>query len=632
MNSFFRLPLNDPFAKSFLCFYSVVFLSVTSGAAPVQAENISTCAGKLKKFLKDKEPIDASTCPTAHALSRWVTLRQGAPSFPQIFAFLKAYPAWPTQDGLRRQAEHDLLKKAYSPQDVKVWFERFPPLSSAGVEVLADVLQKEKNSAQKASRLVAAYWHGTALTTAHQSRWLKKYGAYFSSKDHFIRASFLLTEKTTDARASVNQLIPYLTRADKIIIQNRLDLQENPDQASMLKAGDPGLLHEHIRALQSTKRNEDMLKMIHQVGHHISPEKLWVNRNLLTRRLMDEKRFKEAYALVKNHKLMAGEAFALGEWLAGWLALRYLNQPQTALTHFQHLYKNVSSPLSVSRAAYWVGKAYTALKKPQDAKGWYEKAAAHPETYYGQLAHRHLHNKMPKIVLKDGTVPPKMLDKPLFKMIALLTKAEAPGGLIMPYILAAPKYVETLEEKEALVTLVAAAGLFPGVLAAKTVTTTHAPRVKAAFPRLPGAWCAHAPADVSSAIIHAIIRQESRFQADAVSSAGAQGMMQLMPATAAQTCRAEGLRQGPLHDPKTNITIGSHHLKQLLARYKGSLTLTAAAYNAGAQAVDEWLALYGDPRTSAITDEDWVELIPYAETRNYVQRVRENAVVYGLVV
>lgn len=635
MNHVLTISTSQRFAKYLLIFLLSFFINIPFSV--VFAEKI--CQPYLSQALTS-DPTRVilppeKTCPQTHNLVAWLKARRATPAYPAIAMFLNKNPAWPLQQALRKKAEEDLIDNSYPSKKVLRWFQQFPPLSTAGIEAYADSLLNLQNK-ESALKLIKTAWRTADLSMAQQKRWLSKYGSMLKATDHFARATFLLNEE----KKQIDDLRPHLHQSQKALIETRLaffakDPLAEKKLAALSKENakaalkDPGLLYERVKWLRRLDRNTQMLAFIlsKEVRQYVPAELIWKERNLLTRRLMDEKRYADAYQLIKEHNLKNGEDFANGEWLAGWLALRFLDKPKQALIHFQTLYNNVKSPISIARAAYWIGRTFEALKKTTDAKTWFGKAQQHGATYYGQLAAQHLTGKNVSISVKTPTIPvadQKAFEaKPIIQLIHLLGKAGASTDQLEPFFLAAIEKGLQNHEQVLLIHLAHQYGdAYTRVLIAKKSTKTHAPLIPAAYPKLP--LQDHKKLAVAPAVVHAIIRQESRFKADALSSAGAMGLMQLMPETAKRTAKKFDLPLKSLYRPDANVQIGSHHLKELMDKYDQSLILTAAAYNAGSTAVQNWIQIYGDPRAPDVDTHDWVELIPYAETRNYVQRVLEN--------
>ena len=606
--------------------------------SPLKADDVKSCSIFLKKALAAEDfstKAVPSTCPHTKSLIEWLKLREGTPSFSQISDFLKQHPTWPLKESLRKKAELSLLKTPASPGVTIAWFVKNPPLSPAGTETYCDALMAT-NKKEQAFELLKKDWHSQDLTSEQQKRWLAKYKGAFSPADHFARVTYLLNNEKEPG-----PLLLLLTPLHKQISDTRLALlKQKPDAEAKWKslsaAGqkDEGFLYEKAKWLRRQDRQDELVPffLTNSSFKNVPAPLIWRERNLLTRHLIEEKRYADAYKVVKPHGLTRGEDFATGEWLAGWLALRFLKNFPAAQTHFETLHKGVSSPISLARATYWLGRTHEDLKNPQQAKKWFEKAHLHPATYYGQLAYLKTHkHPLPVSFTKTPLCSKTQQDlfkDPLYKIINLLGHAKAPHTLLEPFFIQAAERVKKAPEQDILLFLAYQyTNSYGCVAAAKLSAKIQAPLREHAYPKLTFPYLKKL-AKIDPAFVHAIIRQESRFKATALSSAGAMGLMQLMPETAKLTAKKFNLLTGHLHNEEINLIIGSHHLYDLFQKYNQNIALTAAAYNAGSAAVDRWIQKFGDPRHSGVDSHDWVELIPYAETRNYVQRIYENYEAY----
>jgi soluble lytic murein transglycosylase len=349
--------------------------------------------------------------------------------------------------------------------------------------------------------------------------------------------------------------------------------------------------------------------------------------------------WQSAYRIASTHGYQRGERFADGEFISGWVSLRFLNQPTVALEHFKRLESGVRTPVSRSRAAYWLGRTAEVLNQPDIAQSHYRAAAAFPTVYYGQLAAVKLAETLGQVA--QLTLPPekkatqedrdRLNGRSMMAIINLLSDA-GENQFFRQFALALDDELDTegehqalseyarAKDEPALAVRVAKAGLNRGILA------TEAAYPLMPIPRIVGYG------QIEDAYTLAITRQESEFNTRAVSSANARGLMQFLPATAASQARRMGLEHDTswlISRPTHNVTLGSAHLFDLVNNFYGSYAMAAAAYNAGPGRPRQWVQTYGEFReTDLETAIDWVEKIPFSETRNYVQRVLENIQVY----
>ncbi|MGH6931132.1 MAG: lytic transglycosylase domain-containing protein, partial [Dongiaceae bacterium] len=394
---------------------------------------------------------------------------------------------------------------------------------------------------------------------------------------------------------------------------------------------DPGLIYERAR----WRRRHDQFETIPQLFD--PPLAAFPRSDLVWRELDDGARkalargqAKAAYRMAKQHGAKDGTAFAEGEWLAGWIALRFLHDPKTAYGHFKRLHDGVTSSISMARGAYWAGRATDDMKDKVQAEKWFSAAAQYSMTYYGQLATQRIGHQGP---LKFPTMPePSKNDRASFAKLDLVQVVEVLGQVGVPE--QAKPFLNRMIEQTTdpvrhrqIVELAASLGRDDLMVAtAKSARAAGTELVDYLFPLRTIAG-GDGP---EKALVLAVVRQESAFQADAISSAGARGLMQLMPATAKYTAKRIGLAYSAakLNDPNYNIALGRAYLAGLLTDYGGSYVLSLAGYNAGPRRVMEWMGQYRDPRRKGVDVIDWVESIPISETRNYVQRVLENLQVY----
>ena len=352
---------------------------------------------------------------------------------------------------------------------------------------------------------------------------------------------------------------------------------------------------------------------------------VWREKKLMIYWLIGESRFDEAYRLTQNNGLKSGLAFQEAEFLAGWLALRKLGKPDVAERHFRTLYNGVSRSVSKSRGAYWVGRAIEA--QGGDASPFYSAASAFPNTYYGQLGAIKAGRR--EIALPRSPEEVGVTDARL-KAIRLLGEA-GEMGLLETFSFRADDDLSTLPELASLARIAAQQGsLKASVRASKQAARFGEMLTDTGYP-IPVSIAALDSNRFDIPFTLAIARQESEFDPGAVSSARAYGLMQMIDSTARATARKHGLRYDRgrmLADESYAARMGSLHLNDLLDRYNGSYILSAVAYNAGPTRVTQWIDRFGDPRTGDIDPIDWVESIPFSETRNYVQRVMENMQVY----
>jgi soluble lytic murein transglycosylase len=368
-------------------------------------------------------------------------------------------------------------------------------------------------------------------------------------------------------------------------------------------------------------------------------QKWWNLRKLYGREMLKKRRYKIAYLLFSKHNLPINSPdFWEAEWSSGWIALRFLKNPNQSYRHFEKLYKNVNQPVTLSRASYWLGMASQEKGDKKLAIDWYKNAAKYPIFFYGQLA-IHKHRSLDPIGAKNDIILPK--DPEIYlKDVKSISKSRA---VQIAYLLSlmgeknsAIKIFEWVinnskSDGEIAIIMKIINEIGDATMDAK-ITRVAAKRnvffVKEKFKIVNSVIN-----DPQSPLIHAIIKQESAFLPSAVSQVGAIGYMQLMPDTARLVAKEIGVnydRKKLASDINYNIRLGSHYIKKLLNKFDGSEIMAIASYNAGPNATQRWANEFYDPRNVDDIDKvvDWIELITYSETRNYVQRVMENLIVY----
>jgi soluble lytic murein transglycosylase len=389
------------------------------------------------------------------------------------------------------------------------------------------------------------------------------------------------------------------------------------------------------RADQAAEAAEWVLSVPSDSGQAVDRDQWWIERRLVARKLLDLGEAKTAYRVARDAAIPSKENYrAEHQFTAGWIALRFLNDPATALAHFAKLAQGNSNPITLARAGYWQGRAAEALGRREEARTHYEAAARYSTAYYGQLARARLGHK--DIVMRPAPAPPAdrrdaIARLEIVRAIELLYAIEERDLIAGALADLGERSIDTV----ALAALGEVAARHKDaramVLLGKAALGRGLPLEHYAFPTL-GIPDYHAigPA-IEPAVVYAIARQESAFNPKTVSSARAMGLMQVTPEAGRYVAKKFGAsfdEKRLLGDQSYNVQLGAAELGDLYVDYRGSHILTFAGYNAGKGRVREWIARYGDPRDANVDPIDWVERIPFSETRNYVQRVLENLQVY----
>ncbi len=624
-------------------------------------------------------PIASSLSAPISAQSlfnKWKHLLLGKATFIDIATFIEQHPTWPKQSVLCEKAEGVLDDPGTDPvaaDQVIEFFDRYHPKTGKGQFYFAKALLttgKIDQAKQEFYKLLVSFSIPTEIIGQ-----LSNYKQYLPFLWAYLHASNLLyTKNKNDATA----VLGYLTPAEKERISLRLDLlakkSDAPARAHKLisvPGNNEGVIFDLIRYYRQLKTDEGTKAAIQlfmtytflDEEQHASV--FWKERNLLARRMMDAKRPIDAYNLVKDHgfkirkethqgEVRCNEECAHAHCMTGWLALNYANKPETALSVFQGIETVVKESISKARVLYWIGECYLKLNQLSEAKKTFLEASTYSTTFYGQIAasqigHAKLKDQYPTIknvsfkAVLEVTVPPA--ERAAFESLELVQVIRSVPEAIKghncdSFFFALLNISQTLEFQRQVFDLAEnmKSRAYAVLLARKKHMT-----FKVAYPLLraetrESSVSRIVPKSKFGSLLmpltHAIIRRESGFDESALSEADARGMMQLRPATAQNEVRALkrfGIKfsnKVNLYEKIQNITLGASHIEGLLDNYKGSLVLSLAAYNAGPKPVGEWVRDYGDPRLPGADIVNWIECIPYAETRNYVQRVLENFMVY----
>lgn len=556
-------------------------------------------------------------------------------SFTEITQFLLTHHDWPGQKALAQHAEEAI---AGVPDGTLLeWFTQHPPVTPAGQLRYADLLAAA-GRAETALDITRSAWINGTFTAFEEKTLLQRYHGVLREADHQKRLDRLLWDGQTEA---ARRMLRLLTREYQALGEARLALQDLSPGVERLVAQvpaalqrDPGLLYDRLRWRVRKELYDSAIELLKDAPHDLVRPVAWASeRQILVRRLLNDGKTALAYDLAEHHGLNGGTSFAELEFLAGWIALRAGYRPDAAYNHFVRLYDAVKTPVSVSRGAYWAGRAAEAMGYQQLAAAWYETATEHMTTYYGQLAAARLGNAVEMPDLKEPVPTPE--EAAAFDRRDLVRVARALGEIgaddyERPFLRRLADMART--PAEFVLTARLAASLDRpdlAVSAAKKAGYAGITLLNEGWPiaKLPPGGPVEAP------LVLAMTRQESAFDHEAVSQAGARGLMQLMPATALRIAKLLHL---PFSAPRLtkdthyNVTLGRAYLGSLIDDFSGSYVLAVAAYNAGPSRVHEWMGMFGDPRDKRIDAIDWVESIPFTETRNYVQRVLENLQVYRL--
>ncbi len=586
---------------------------------------------------------DQLTDPASRNIMLWlIALNDPRATFLELDLALGELAEWPRDSFIRTEAESKISTSGLSAPFIVSWFEDNAPLSGRGRVAFAEALI-EVGRVDEGEDLLRTTWRGGRLPLPEQRRVYRTHSDRFTEEDHLARVDYLIW---SGQRTAARRVVPLLQGGERNVAEARLRLagrQSGVDRAvqrvptSMMN--DPGLVFERARWRRRSGLRDSVLPLLLELpDEHTDTNALdlmWTERKLMILTLIRDQDYQSAYELARPHGMERGADFADAEFLAGWLALVHLDDAQAAMAHFTTLRNNVTTTVSVSRAAYWMARAADALGDPNLAAQYYAEAGTHSTAYYGQLAIAQISGDE-AILAFEGDPEPSDETRIRFENRSMVQAMRRLGEQGEDYYFRLFSYRadDRLTDPEEAVLLAALANEYlyvrQSVRAAKAARQRGIVLPQSAYPTidLPEETSGDQP---NPEVVHSVIRQETEFSQHAVSGAGARGMMQMMPATARQTARSigEGYRRNWLTDDlEYNLTLGMHHLNEVLEDYDGSYVMALAAYNAGGHRVRRWVEDYGDPRDPDVDPIDWVESIPFSETRNYVMRVIENMQVY----
>ena len=582
--------------------------------------------------------------PVARKLAEWVYLRSynTNPSFSRFASFVAQNPAWPHVPMFRRRAENALWDDRIDDVTIRAFFNSREPTTAKGRLTLARVLLAAGDRAG-AEALARKAWRNDDFSAAVERIALDQIGSLITPADWKVRMEARLYADDTEAglRAAehVGPADRAIARARVAVIKKEKNAKALLDAIPAADRNKPGYIFGRAVLLRKSDKAEEAAKLILNAPNDadalVDVDQWWIERRLLVRKLLDEGDYKTAYRVARDSPSPPQSNYRVDQhFTAGWIALRYLNDPVTATRHFAQIPIGTSSPHALSRAGYWQGRAAQAMDRQGEAKTFYETAAQYSATYYGQLARGRL-----------GLTDLGLLDKPHIPQdqFAVLLNLEITRAVDILYSLnerdlVAPMFAELGESATDVAGMAMLCDLARKyndgrsmLLLAKAAHNRGLPLDYYAFPTigLPD-YKAIAP-PVEDAVTYSIARQESHFNQKVVSPANAMGLMQVTPIAALDTSRKFKYTYDKarlLSDPVYNVQMGAAELSILINGYRGSYIMTFAGYNAGRGRVRQWTAAMGDPRDPKVDPVDWVERIPIAETRNYVQRIMENLQVY----
>jgi soluble lytic murein transglycosylase len=580
------------------------------------------------------------TQPAAAKLIEWSILRSGGSDgkgFERYASFLRANAHWPSTGLFRRRAEEALWDDRISPDSVRAFFADSQPTSPKGQFALARAFldQRRRDAAQE---LVRKAWREGSFSQPVETQVSEEFGDLLTEADHKVRLAMRLYDNDGEAAMAVAKL---LAAADMAIAKAGLAVYRKAANAGALLNAvpaeakkDASYVFANIQLLRKENKITQAAQLLlsaprdPEVIHN--PDEWWVLRRDIGRMLVDLKDARKGYRIISEAAVPTKESFrAEQHFLAGWIALSHLNEPETARTHFAEMAQVTKTPLAKARAAYWRGRVADARGQHVEARAHYQAGAEFGLTYYGQLARARL--GATDITLREPPASAPVAHNDLVRATEILY-ALGERDLVVTIMADVVDRTQDIGTLRALADVTARNEDGRGMVQLGRDAVEHGlPFDHYAFPTTGVPSVESAAPKVESSLVYAIVRQESAFNPKTVSSANALGLMQVTPDTGRAIAKKFNIpfdQKRLLEDIGFNVQIGAAELGDLVQYYRGSYLLAFAAYNAGRGRVNQWIERYGDPRNRKVDPVDWIERIPFAETREYVQRVMENVQVY----
>ena len=619
-------------------YYSKKDFSLANRAVSEMKKTKWTSALKIAKKAKDKSIYDFIQW-------RHLLTKGNQASFYDYKNFIDKNQNYPRIGRVKYLAEHKLSTDKISPKKIINYFSSSEPLSGYGKLILGEslILTDEK---EKGIELIKGGWITAELSKSDLRFFRKKYKKYLNADDYIKRADYLAwNNKYWDLKRLLRYLpkdYELLYNARQLLMSKSYGVDTAISKVPEKFKNDAGLNYDRLKWRRKRGRVDSSVEILVKIKNSkdylVRPDKWWIEREIISRSLIYKKKFELAYKISSNHGMTEGPEYAAAEWMSGWIALSFLDDPLLAKDHFENFYNNVGYPISVARGAYWLARTYKKLSDKETSNKWFKEASKYPTTYYGQLAFMELSPDSTFELTKDLQVKKEYREyffkKEIVKIIYLLDELDE------------DKYTKHILRHLANDNVASGSEILAAELATNIERFDFAIQIskiasyekrfhnKYNYPIISTPNYINGRKIPESAFILSIIRQESEFDLSANSHAGAKGLMQLMPYTAKLVAKQAKLPYSKSRlttDPEYNINLGSHYIAGLILEYDGAYPFAIAAYNAGPKRVRYWKKINKNPQKKQIDYIDWIELIKFKETRNYVQRVLENYNVYRYI-
>ncbi len=566
-------------------------------------------------------------------------------SYYEYKTFIDKNENYPRIGRIKYLAEHKLSTNQVSPTKIIKLFDSSEPLSGFGKMILGESYILSGNKI-KGINLIKEGWVNAELSKSELRFYRKKFKNFLNADDYIKRADYLAwNNKYWDLKRLLRYLpkdYELLYNARQLLMSKSYGVDSAISKVPDKFKNDAGLNYDRLKWRRKRGRVDSSVEILIKIkntkDYLVRPDKWWIEREIISRSLIYKKKYELAYKISSNHGMTEGPEYAAAEWMSGWIALSFLDDPLLAKDHFEKFYNNVGYPISTARGAYWLGRTYKKLGYEELSNKWFSEASNYLTTYYGQLAFIELDPNNTFELSQDFQIDKEYRDyffkKEIVKIVFLLDELDE------------DKYTKHILRHLALDNIESGSEILAAELATSIERFDFAIQIakiasyekrfhnKFNYPIISTPKFINGRKIPESAFILSIIRQESEFDLSANSHAGAKGLMQLMPYTAklvAKQAKLPYVRSKLTTDPEYNINLGSHYIAGLILNYDGAYPFAIAAYNAGPNRVKYWKKINKDPQKKQIDYVDWIELIKFKETRNYVQRVLENYNVYRFI-
>jgi soluble lytic murein transglycosylase len=619
-------------------YYSQKDYNIAKKSIQAIEKNKWSTALSLSKKAKDK---------SIHNFIKWRHLLTSGnqASFYDYMAFIKNNKDYPRISRIKYLAEHKLSTDKISPKKIINWYGVDKPLSGFGMLILGESYIRT-GDIDRGISLIKEGWITAELSRSNMKYFRNKYKKYLDSSDYIKRADYLAWENKYWDLKRMLQYLPkdyqLLYTARQILMSKSYGVDQAIKNVPERLKNDAGLNHDRLKWRRKRGRTDSSLEILFKIKNDkkylVRPDKWWTERAIMARALIYKNRYETAYKIASKHSLDPGPEFAEAEWMSGWIALSFLDDPILAIDHFNNFYQNVNYPISLSRGAYWLGKSYEKIADKEQSSQWYKEATKYLSTYYGQLAFLKIKPnetfELNEQAIVTNTYRKYFYKKELVKIVHLLDELNK------------DKYTKDILRHLANDNVGSGSEILAAELATNISRYDYAIQISKIasyqkrfhnnfnYPIISTPGYVNGRKIPETAFILSLIRQESEFDMRANSHVGAQGLMQLMPYTAKLVAKQAKLpysKSRLTSDPEYNINLGSYYIAGLILQYDGAYPFAAAAYNAGPKRVKYWKKINKDPQKKQVDFVDWVELIKFKETRNYVQRVMENYNVYRYI-